>query len=272
MTEATFWLSAKLMRWFAASIAMCCVLPAFSGNATQPAVTDVQAKLHIRNLTYAYQTVQGLAICARTDRGWILWYAASPHERAAPASTCRVPIGANVITPDVIIAGKDGWAMPTFDGAVSIRAGYDAWSGDDLYICQRAFSPYYIVTFPNGETRAFYVIVPFAEPETLNFSMCEWNQFKPAMVTFRYGTVRTLESVDVGAGTTILWDSGGGYHPTPILLRVRRLPSKPWTSDGHVYIIPRRFLEQKFAAAGDDQRAQYDAIVSVIRSLAKGAH
>lgn len=256
-----------LMQWFA-TFTLCGVLPASGGNAMLPAVTNVQAELHAHDLGYAYETARGLAICVRTDKGWILWRAGSPHERTAPASACRAPNGASIITPDVIMAGQHGWAMPTFGGAMSIRAKYDAWSGEEVRTCQRAFSPYYVVTYPNGKKQAFYVIARLAEPEKLNFSLCSWNSGRPPMVTFRYGTINVLQSVDIGGGATILWADGGGYHPTPVLLRVRRLPSTPWTSNGQIYIIPRRFLEAKFIAAGDDQRARYEAVVSVIRSLA----
>jgi hypothetical protein len=250
----------------AALAAMLAVLPA-ANAAAAPAVTDIAAKLHARAIGDAYQTSRGLAICAETPKGgWLLWYAAHPNEGVASARSCVPPAYSRSIFPMVRMLPPLGVAdTPSFSGVTSIEYTADpilSGQPDDQRGCGPLFPWYLVVTQPEGRRKEFYVIVRVAEPWGRHFAGCQWTDGRPVTITRRYIEVVTIERMDGGDGTSILWS----HNRTPVLLRVRAIPSFPWTSDGNVFIVPHSVLGPKLQATGSDSPTRNEAVLSVIRS------
>lgn len=261
-------MSKAIRAWrFAALAAMLAILSAANAEAAPPAVTDIAAELHARAIGHAYQTSRGLAICVESAKGeWFLWYAAHPNEGETLMSHCVAPARSHGIFPMVRMLPPFGKAdTPSFSGATSIEYTADpiqsGWP-DDQRGCGPLFPWFLVVTRPDGRRRGFYVIVRIADPWRRDFSRCRWAGGRPATITRQYDDVVTIESVDAGDGTSVLWS----HDRTPILLRVRAIPTSAWTSDGNVFIVPYSVLGPQLQAAGWDSLRRNEAVLSVIRS------
>lgn len=236
-------------------------LPA--AHAALPEVTDIAAKLHARATGDAYQTVRGLAICVQTAKGdWFPWYAAHPDLREAPRAQCRVPAGAKFIYPMVPLAWKPCFkGCATFSGATRI-----VWQPSGLGdLCGYMFGDYYSVTRPDGHRQKFYVFVRLSKPRSVRFNACPFDHWKRTAMAFQYASVVPLFSVALDDGTSIVWYSYNNAHP--VLLRMRGVPSAPWTNHGDVFILPPEAIAPELAAAGDQPYARYAALQSALQSL-----
>lgn len=243
------------------------ILPALGANATSPAVTDVAAELHVREVDDAYQTSRGIAICVMTAEGWFLWYMAHPHEHQAPTPRyCRLPAGAKDIAPMIQMGPTPYYAgglrPAAFSGATSIVFN----PGGPGAHCASLFSSYYVVTLPDGRKYGFYVIVRLAKPFTVSYISCEDRNLRATPFVVQFGELGVLNSVDAGNGTSILWFPSR-RAAVPVILQVRGIPATAWASGNNVFLIPRSVLGPKLAAAGDDSSRRYQALLSVIRSI-----
>jgi hypothetical protein len=266
-SNKTFLLEARfrsVRRWWLAGLTtMFTVMPTIAAPAGPPAVTDVGAELHARALGETYLTARGTAICVQSTAGsWHLWYVAHPAELAPAARGCPAPRGAEDIAPTVQFgptAQYAGLLRPaTFSGATSVVMN----TGGVGAHCAPLFSSYYTVTMRDGRSEAFYIIVRLSKPRKISYACSDGDgRTKPFSVDF--ADVGPLESIDAGDGTSILYalDLNAAR---PVLLRVRAVPSLPWESGHSVFLIPHRVLGPKLAAAGDDQRSRYAALLAII--------
>jgi len=251
----------------AALTAILAVLSAANAETAPPAVTDIAAELHARAIGNAYQTSRGLAICVESPKGeWFLWYAAHPDKGEASTRRCVPPEHSHGIFPTVRMLPPIGVAdPPSFSGATSIEYAADLLQSgepDDQRSCGPLFPWYLVVTRPEGRRNGFYVIVRVAAPWRRDFTSCQWAGGRPATITRQYVEVVSIESMDDGDGTSILWS----HDRTPVLLRLRAIPSTPWTSDGRVFIVPYSVLGPKLQRAGWNNLTRNEEVLSVIRS------
>jgi hypothetical protein len=120
----------------------------------------------------------------------------------------------------------------------------------------------------SGRTEAFYIIVRLKKPRRISYTCSDSGvrgSVPVAPVTINYDEVGTIESIDVGNGTSIV-EAFASNATRPVLLRLRAIPATPWASEGNVFLIPQSVVGLKLTAAGWDPGPRYEALLSVIRS------
>ena len=249
-----------LCRWvlLLVPVAVPAVVPPTTGS--EPAIIDVAEKLKLISVGDFYRIGNKTLVCVEdSTHTKFLWDPADQNGSPPPSGGCRPPEGVGFANALVELPPVEGYIPVPHITGVSGGASIVRNSPGFTH-CDPNLMDYFTVSWPNGSSYSFYVIVRVKKPlkVTLDAS-CESAGGKERVSYQNFDQIATLSSIDVGNGTTLL--SGyNGEASEPVLLQVRAFPQSMWSSNHNVFIVPRAMLEPMLKEAGNEAAKRYEAL------------
>jgi hypothetical protein len=234
-----------------------------SNNEENPIIVDASKSHNFISIGDLYTDGKNKYLCVGTPgKKFSLW---NPVSDIVSVST---QIKGCEIRPDLRLMNPLVGPQPL--KGLTNQTNKDVGFGSDAMIysisaqnCSPNFTNYFKLKYKSGDDIEFFIISRVKAPVVDDIGeYCEYSNGTKWSVTEKFRDIWNLASIDLGNGRSLLYSYDNSLSQ-PVLLIVRGIPKKLWSSNGNIFIVPKELLAPKLDKASNII-GRYKAVLAVI--------